>query len=82
MISQKVVLVNEKNKKIGVEEKLKAHKEGKLHRAISVLIFNSKGKSFYNREKKQNIIVVDYGLMLFVHIHNQMKHLNKQHIED
>jgi isopentenyl-diphosphate Delta-isomerase len=52
MISQKVVLVNEKNKKIGVEEKLKAHKEGKLHRAISVLIFNSKGQILLQQREK------------------------------
>ena len=39
-----VVLVDRKNKKIGVEEKLKAHKKGKLHRAFSVFVFNAKGE--------------------------------------
>ncbi|MCX6723191.1 MAG: isopentenyl-diphosphate Delta-isomerase [Candidatus Staskawiczbacteria bacterium] len=39
----KVILVDRKGKKIGTEFKLKAHKEGKLHRAFSIFIFNSKG---------------------------------------
>jgi len=37
-----VVLVDEKDKEIGLEEKLEAHKKGKLHRAFSVFVFNSK----------------------------------------
>ena len=36
-----VVLVDKNNRRIGVEEKIKAHKEGKLHRAFSIFIFNS-----------------------------------------
>lgn len=36
---EKVILVNEQDEPIGSEEKLKAHIEGKLHRAISVFIF-------------------------------------------
>ena len=39
-----VVLVDTNDKEIGIEEKIKAHIEGKLHRALSVLIFNSGGK--------------------------------------
>jgi isopentenyl-diphosphate Delta-isomerase len=37
-----VILVDEKDRKIGTGEKIKAHKEGKLHRAFSVFIFNDK----------------------------------------
>ena len=37
-----IVLVNKKDEVIGKEEKMICHKEGKLHRAFSVLIFNSK----------------------------------------
>jgi isopentenyl-diphosphate delta-isomerase len=37
-----VILVDKSDKQTGTEEKLKAHKEGKLHRAFSVFIFNSK----------------------------------------
>jgi len=41
---EKVILVDENDKEIGVEEKIKAHQEGKLHRAFSVFVFNSQGK--------------------------------------
>jgi len=37
----KVILVDKKDKEIGTEFKLKAHKEGKLHRAFSIFVFNS-----------------------------------------
>lgn len=40
----KVVLVDKEDKKVGTEEKLKAHEENKLHRAFSVVIFNSEGE--------------------------------------
>lgn len=43
-MKQEVVLVDKKNRKIGVEEKIKAHQEGRLHRAFSIFIFNSKGE--------------------------------------
>lgn len=39
-----VILVDEADNEIGTEEKLKAHKEGKLHRAFSIFVFNSEGK--------------------------------------
>lgn len=39
----KVILVDERDRQTGTEEKIKAHKEAKLHRAFSVLIFNGKG---------------------------------------
>ena len=41
---EKVILIDKNNRKIGTEEKIKAHKEGKLHRAFSIFIFNSKGE--------------------------------------
>ncbi len=37
-----VVLVDEQDKELGTKEKLQAHVDGDLHRAISVFIFNSK----------------------------------------
>ncbi len=40
---EEVVLVNEKNEVLGYKEKLEAHQQGLLHRAISVIIFNDKG---------------------------------------
>lgn len=41
---EEVVLVNENNEVVGYSEKLDAHQKGILHRAISVIIFNSKGE--------------------------------------
>ena len=37
----KIILVDKKDKEVGTEFKIKAHKEGKLHRAFSIFIFNS-----------------------------------------
>lgn len=39
-----VVLVDEQDKELGTMEKMQAHQEGKLHRAVSVFIFNSKNE--------------------------------------
>ncbi|MES2704741.1 MAG: isopentenyl-diphosphate Delta-isomerase [Bacteroidota bacterium] len=39
-----VVLVNELDVEQGTMEKIQAHREGRLHRAISVFIFNSRGE--------------------------------------
>jgi isopentenyl-diphosphate delta-isomerase, type 1 len=39
-----VVLVDEGDREIGLEEKLAAHLKGKLHRALSVFIFNTRGE--------------------------------------
>jgi len=41
---QEVVLVNERDEEIGTMEKMEAHRQGVLHRAFSVFIFNSKGE--------------------------------------
>lgn len=41
---EKVILVNENDQSIGEMEKLQVHKEGKLHRAFSIFIFNDKGE--------------------------------------
>lgn len=41
---EEVILVNEEDQEIGSAEKLEAHKKGLLHRAFSVLIFNSAGE--------------------------------------
>lgn len=42
--SEMVILVNEEDQEIGTMEKLQAHREGVLHRAFSVFIFNKKGE--------------------------------------
>ena len=41
---EKVILVDGNDLEIGSEEKIKAHREGKLHRSFSVFVFNSEGK--------------------------------------
>jgi isopentenyl-diphosphate delta-isomerase len=52
MVIEKVVLVDKNNRKIGVEEKIKAHKEGKLHRAFSIFVFNSKRELMLQQRAK------------------------------
>ncbi len=42
MNSEQVILVNEQDEVLGSMEKMQAHENGLLHRAISVFIFNSK----------------------------------------
>lgn len=49
---EKVILVNEKDEPIGEEEKMKAHEKGILHRAFSVLVFNSKGELMMQKRAK------------------------------
>ncbi len=39
-----VILVDEQDREIGTMEKMEAHKKGLLHRAFSILIFNSNGE--------------------------------------
>lgn len=41
---QKVILVDENDVMVGTEEKLKAHLDGKLHRAFSIFVINSKNE--------------------------------------
>lgn len=44
MQEEYVVLVNEDDREIGQLEKMEAHRLGVLHRAFSVVLFNSKGE--------------------------------------
>lgn len=44
MVMTNVILVDENDNPVGEAEKMQAHKEGLLHRAFSVFIFNSQGK--------------------------------------
>jgi len=48
----KVIIVDKKDNQIGIEEKLAAHLKGKLHRAFSVFIFNSKGEMLLQKRAK------------------------------
>ncbi|MFT4698898.1 MAG: isopentenyl-diphosphate delta-isomerase [Flavobacteriaceae bacterium] len=44
MVEEKVILVNEKDEKIGLMPKLEAHEKGLLHRAFSVFVINHKNE--------------------------------------
>jgi len=44
MIEEHVILVNEKDEKIGTMPKLEAHEKGVLHRAFSVFVLNDSGE--------------------------------------
>ena len=48
MNNEYVVLVDEEDKEVGTMEKMQAHREGKLHRAVSVIVFNSKKQILTN----------------------------------
>jgi isopentenyl-diphosphate delta-isomerase len=47
-----VILVDEHDNDIGTMEKMEAHRTGALHRALSVLLFNSKGEFLLQRRAK------------------------------
>jgi len=53
MKNEKVILVDENDKKIGLEEKIKAHLLGKKHRAFSVFVFNDKGELLIQKRAKE-----------------------------
>lgn len=48
-MTEYVVLVDEKDNQVGVEEKLKAHETGALHRAFSIFIYDLKGRLLLQR---------------------------------
>ena len=47
-----IILVDENDKEIGIDEKIKVHREGKLHRAFSIFVFNSKGELLLQKRAK------------------------------
>ena len=49
---ERVILVDENDKEIGSEEKMEAHRTGKLHRAFSIFTFNSKGEMLLQQRAK------------------------------
>lgn len=44
-----VILVDEDDRQVGTMEKLEAHRKGVLHRAFSVLVYNSRGELLIQR---------------------------------
>jgi isopentenyl-diphosphate Delta-isomerase len=47
-----VILVDLEDNAIGTMEKMEAHKKGALHRAFSILVFNSKGEMLIQKRAK------------------------------
>lgn len=39
-MEERVILVDSQDKEIGVGEKIETHRQGKLHRAFSIFVFN------------------------------------------
>ncbi len=48
-MTENVILVDELDNEIGTEEKILAHREGRLHRAFSIFVFNSKNELLIHR---------------------------------
>ncbi len=44
MDRSRVILVDQRDEALGTEEKLRAHREGKLHRAFSIFILDKQGR--------------------------------------
>jgi isopentenyl-diphosphate Delta-isomerase len=53
MITQEVILVNEKDEEVGTMEKMEAHQRGLLHRAFSVFIFDKQGRMLLQQRAQQ-----------------------------
>ena len=50
---EKVILVDEQDNVVGAMDKMEAHRKGILHRAFSILIFNSKGEVLLQKRSKE-----------------------------
>ena len=48
-MGEKVILVDRKDRQVGMGEKLETHLKGRLHRALSIFVFNSKGELMLQR---------------------------------
>ena len=49
---KEIILVDKKDNEIGLGEKIEVHRKGKLHRAFSVFIFNSRGELLLQKRAK------------------------------
>ncbi len=49
LLAERVVLVDADDREVGVASKLDAHRDGQLHRAFSVLVFDSSGELLLQR---------------------------------
>ena len=55
-MENRVILVDENDRKIGEAEKMQAHIDGNLHRAFSIFVFNSNGKTLLQKRAKTKSI--------------------------
>lgn len=75
-----VILVDTNDHPLGITDKLEAHRQGLLHRAILVFIFNHKGEwHFYKGARLSNITLEDYGPIRAVRMLIREKFHWKQH---
>ncbi len=51
-MKEEIILVDKNDNKIGTGEKMKVHQDGKLHRAFSIFVFNSKNKMLLQKRAK------------------------------
>ena len=49
---EQIILVDKNDNQIGVGEKMQVHQTGQLHRAFSILVFNSKGELLLQQRAK------------------------------
>ena len=52
-MGDQIVLVDKDDREVGKAEKMAVHKKGLLHRAFSVLVFNSKGELLLQQRAKE-----------------------------
>jgi len=50
---EQVILVDERDRELGAGEKLRAHREGALHRAFSVFIFDGAGRLLIQKRARE-----------------------------
>lgn len=50
-MAEYIIAVDEFDKEIGSIEKMEAHRKGTLHRAFSILVFNSKNQLLLQKRK-------------------------------
>ena len=48
-MEEQVILVDARDREVGTDAKLSAHAEGKLHRALSVFVFDTDGNMLLQR---------------------------------
>ena len=50
---EEVILVDEQDNALGTMEKMEAHRKGKLHRAFSVVLFNTDGEMLLQKRSRK-----------------------------